>query len=255
MATNKSDQVFDVAKPGKQLPDATARPIIVGHGNMARDPMVSKTADIGSSSGETKDELKPTGRNKVIVPLTADTPANADAQPVSLEAATAETAPAAEVEVKPDATALLAATPVIDSLPDDDETKPATDTTDMTASEEEKPAAAADEAETTDKTAKEDKSPAATSSESAVVDAVVDQAASKKKDAVDPAVQEAEKVKQEHLDKLVADKRYFLPIGRATRHRNTRNGLIVLAIIVVLAAGGGYAAYTMGLLKSLKLGS
>lgn len=36
------NQIFDVAKPGKATPSPTSRPVIVGHGPMLKDPMVSQ---------------------------------------------------------------------------------------------------------------------------------------------------------------------------------------------------------------------
>lgn len=66
-SAKKSDQVFDVSKPGSASPQTGSRPIIVGHGaKIGRDPMVK------GKSGSTKSELLPPSkkRAKVIEPAT-----------------------------------------------------------------------------------------------------------------------------------------------------------------------------------------
>lgn len=77
-ASSKSDKakagdkkVFDVAKPGKSAPDATGRPIIVGHKPMIQDPMVNSTAENSASEeSASKEEKAPVTRStKKIVPL------------------------------------------------------------------------------------------------------------------------------------------------------------------------------------------
>lgn len=45
-ANNKNDKpIFDVAEPGKSTPSPTSRPVIIGHGPMLKDPMVSQQED------------------------------------------------------------------------------------------------------------------------------------------------------------------------------------------------------------------
>jgi hypothetical protein len=56
------DKVFDIAKPGSGGPSATSRPIIVGHGNMIEDPMMtasaSATLDNSKKDEDTTDPAK-----------------------------------------------------------------------------------------------------------------------------------------------------------------------------------------------------
>ena len=52
MADAASTNVTDVAKPGTTPPDATSRPVIVGHGPMVADPMV--TAEKSEAEADTK---------------------------------------------------------------------------------------------------------------------------------------------------------------------------------------------------------
>lgn len=71
------------------------------------------------------------------------------------------------------------------------------------------------------------------SSEKAVVDAVASKTAGgdKKKTEVQA---EAEKTQQEHLEKLVEDKTYFLPIGKVTQRKQNKQVLIVAGAVAVL---------------------
>jgi hypothetical protein len=81
------------------------------------------------------------------------------------------------------------------------------------------------------------------SSETAVVDAVADQVGAKKKE---EQLSEEEKKKQEALDKLVAEKKYFVPIGKA-HHKSRKTAPIVLLVLLLLVAGG-LAAVDAGVL-------
>ncbi len=50
---DKTVKLFDVAKPGETPPDATSRPVIVGHTAMLkRDPMVREKADPDEAPAE-----------------------------------------------------------------------------------------------------------------------------------------------------------------------------------------------------------
>jgi hypothetical protein len=82
------------------------------------------------------------------------------------------------------------------------------------------------------------------SSESAVVDAVADQvgAGRKKGD-----LSKEEKTRQEAVQKLVAEKTYFLPLGHGhSRHKRLSLPVIVLVIIVLFV--GAYLAVDAGVL-------
>lgn len=82
----------------------------------------------------------------------------------------------------------------------------------------------------------------------AVVEAVAGQAdiVSKKKQT---ELTEADKAKQEALQKLIVDKKYFLPIGQQQHRRNTRTALVGILFIILLAVGGLYALIDAGLIS------
>ncbi len=72
-----------------------------------------------------------------------------------------------------------------------------------------------------------------TDSSEAVVDAVIDQAVSKKKD---DKLTEEDIRQQEAIEKLVADKTYFVPVGQVKR-RHRRMALLTVFIIALVLAG------------------
>jgi hypothetical protein len=110
---------------------------------------------------------------------------------------------------------------------------------------------------TSPKPKEETKSPAEpkqdnSSSEAAVVDAVVEQADKKEaKDAKNQEASEEDKARRQHIDNLIADKTYFLPVGHITRKKNVRNSLIFITLLLVVAAGAVYYAHSQGLIKGL----
>lgn len=193
MATPKK-QVMDVAKPGKSTPSSTSRPLIVNHGNILKDPMV-----------------------------TAEEPAK-----IPDNVAVVNDKPAAEEEK----TTVAVRTAKIIRPPQPAEEEQATPKKDEP--EPEKPEEPAEPA-----------SPSQDTSDSAIIDAVAEQADAKKKS---KAEQDALKAQQEHFDKLVAEKTYFLPIGQV-RRRHNRNLLIGLLVILLLA-GGAAAAVDAELLNT-----
>lgn len=82
--------------------------------------------------------------------------------------------------------------------------------------------------------------------DAAVVDAVVDQATEDKKK--QNKLSDEEKAKQEALQKLIEEKKYFVPVGQVSRRRN-RRALLTVAILVLLLIGG-YLAIDAGLIKT-----
>jgi hypothetical protein len=88
--------------------------------------------------------------------------------------------------------------------------------------------------------------PTATESDSsAVVDAVADQTKDKQKE---DELLKAEAEKQAHLDQLVTEKKYFVPLGVSHRKKANRVG-IVLLIVLALVVAAAAAAFTTGLVK------
>jgi hypothetical protein len=80
---------------------------------------------------------------------------------------------------------------------------------------------------------------------SAVVDAVAEQATAKKKQDQE---NEADKKRQAELEKLVEDKKYFVPIGQVRHRRNTRWGIALLLLLIVVA--GAYLALDAGVVQA-----
>ncbi len=59
--SDDDERVIDVAKSGKKRPDATSRPLIIGHKNMIEDPMVKAeaSATLAVKKDESSDEGEP----------------------------------------------------------------------------------------------------------------------------------------------------------------------------------------------------
>jgi hypothetical protein len=178
MPASKSDkdkQVMDVAKPGKNAPDASAKPVIVGHGPMVRDPMVNADTDAEVEKPESEEQASVPAVSigkKVIAPITQEEEPK-EAESSDAAAPTSEPSP---------------------EEPKADETSEATD-----------------------------------SADSAVVDAVIDQVGTKEPE----GQSEEERKRQEELDKLVAEKKYFVPLGKAHRNSNRMLFIFTLFLLVV----------------------
>lgn len=102
--------------------------------------------------------------------------------------------------------------------------------------EEEKPAQPEEAAEPATTSPAETEESTPESAEAATVDAVAGQAPDRQ---AEERQAEADRKKQEHLNKLVADKKYQLPIRTAKRRRRT-GWLVLLLIVVLLLATGFY---------------
>lgn len=81
--------------------------------------------------------------------------------------------------------------------------------------------------------------------EAAVVDAVAGQADLGKKN---DQKENEDKKRNEELQKLVDEKKYFVPIGQVSRRRNRRVLLVFIAILLIIA--GVYLALDAGLIKN-----
>lgn len=115
----------------------------------------------------------------------------------------------------------------------DAEEKPA-ETDEKSASEDEK-------SEPTEEEATEDKKEAAPPpvTDDAVVDAVLDQVGDKKEETKES---EEERKRQEQVNKLVEEKKYFVPIGQINKRRNNRIVLLILGALLPVIVGLGLAA-------------
>jgi hypothetical protein len=112
-----------------------------------------------------------------------------------------------------------------------------TDKTEEETKEEstEKPAKESD----TDTKPTEDDKPESSVTEDAVVDAVLDQVGDKKEETKES---EEDRKRQEQVDKLVEEKKYFVPIGQVNKRRNNRIVLLILGALLPVIVGLGLAA-------------
>lgn len=216
MAANNSKtntkKTMDVAAPGKQTPDTTARPIIVGHKPMIKDPMVKPedTEEI-VAAGEPKIEQVVHATKIIEPPQSAEVAEQAQPNTSDEVSGAEEVAPSAESaqEIAPAAEN----TPPTEEAPDETADQPADSTVE--------------------------------SNESAEVDALAEQVDTGKKDK-EPT--EEDKKKQEQIQKLIAEKKYFVPIGQVTRRRKNRQAILIL-VLLIIAAGAGFYAYQKGYFK------
>lgn len=84
--------------------------------------------------------------------------------------------------------------------------------------------------------------------EAATVDAVAEQVSASKKKSEGPSPEE--KAKQEAWKKLVADKKYFVSVGRATHRRNTRRALVALVAVLILGGLGFLLLIDAGMINA-----
>ncbi|MES2971077.1 MAG: hypothetical protein V4702_02025 [Patescibacteria group bacterium] len=97
-------------------------------------------------------------------------------------------------------------------------------------------------------TTKDEETKAPESSESAVVDAVVDQVGAGKKKG--GGLSEADKAKQDALQKLITEKKYFLPIGHGHHSGKKSSPIALILLVLLVAAAGFYLAVDAGLIGS-----
>jgi len=84
--------------------------------------------------------------------------------------------------------------------------------------------------------------------EEAVIDAVVSQA-NTGHSKIDEKQNQQEEVRQENIQKLIASKQYFLPVGQTAERRN-RRATMALVFILLAGAGGAYAALDSQLISN-----
>ncbi|GAC1391521.1 MAG: hypothetical protein NVSMB46_04350 [Candidatus Saccharimonadales bacterium] len=84
-------------------------------------------------------------------------------------------------------------------------------------------------------------------SNTAIVDAVLDQVPDKEQDlSVDNKANEQLKA----IEKLIVEKKYYVPIGKVRRRKNTRRLLVTTIMLLVIGIIGGYVAIDAGFIKS-----
>jgi hypothetical protein len=189
-------QVMDVSKPGKTPASASSRPVIVGHKPQVQDPMMTteETKDETPETSETTPEVSSPALSKKVITPLSEADKDAD-EP-------AEDEPTEEASEEPEQVSEAA------EEPDEKQAAPVTE-----------------EAEEPKTPEPED------STDSAVVDAVIDQVGDKKQDEIEA---EEERKRQETIEKLVAEKKYFVPIGKAHKKSNQISLVLTLLLFVVL---------------------
>jgi hypothetical protein len=236
--TKKDDKVMDVAKPGTSAPDATARPVIVGHRAILQDPMVTSTQKDDEPEEKIVSKTAPT-----LKPID-----NISTEPKKETKVTVKTEKADEKEAekeKDDSTLDEGQAYVIETVK-----KSKLDVPKEEPDKKEAPAEApAKKADEKPEPAAEEEKPEAQSDDQAATEAVAEQAAAKKTSEKEDKEATA---RQEAVQKLITEKTYNLPIGEAKRKRNM--SLVVLLVLLIVAAALAYLAVDAGVIKtSVKL--
>lgn len=202
----ENKKVFDVTKPGKSTPSASARPVIIGHKPMIQDPMVAVQKDPTPTAppipekdqelSEAEDATEPKAKKTTAVVIEPPKDLTLENEDTTVEKDEQEPKPVDE--------------PVEQETPA--ENKP---------SVEDEPKEEPDEETTND------------TDEMNGVGAVADQVVKKKEQ---EELDQAEKAKQEAVEKLIQEKTYNLPIGEKRRKRRWTGLIIFLFLLLVLAA-------------------
>jgi hypothetical protein len=260
---NNKKQIMDVSKPGKTTPDATARPLIVGHSGMLKDPMMSPgsvpaTTDAPASK-DTATPIVKTRAGKVLQPISltaADVEGGKDTDEGTPQPKTEVAAPEEPTTTNASEGSTAASTSgkgftIIDNTSANAEPKKSVEPTPPTTTSDEPKENVAKDDEAAKAPAQSDdtKSAEEASSEkpedAAVIDAVVDQAAANK------AQKQEDKdliARQEKIAKLIEDKTYFAPVKQAAARRKGK-ALVLVLILLLLLSAGAYAAVDMGIVK------
>lgn len=260
----KANKVFDVSKPGKTAASASSKPVIIGHKNMLKDPMV-KNDSAGGLIMLTDPDDRPSGSPPPSPSQASDSPTapelkNLTIKPLSEEAKTQpakstikiiKEKPAADNDSDTKSIKQLADNykqqitqstqadeqskeekPII--LPEDKDEDKAKDIAEPLADKpEDKTAHKDEEAETTDSSDQTDES-ATKSDDAAAINVAAEQTQQKK---------QPDKITQEQanrraaMEKLIAEKKYFVPIGVKTRRkRSFRRTIIGILLILLMGA-------------------
>ncbi len=239
-------QVFDVAKPNKSRPSNTAKPVIVTNRPILQDPMVNPV----SSSGE------PT----TAPPLSIKLPTKIHIEPLSSSAELANVSePIAVKNLAADAPPLDATSPISEHLAKAraeaaENSKLSENSEPEAVSEPEiSPAADAVIAVEDPKLVAPTDLPAKTTTETAfksgtapLNDGPKDGALVTEKDLADEEDEDDEYAK--NIQKLVTEKRYFLPINTQEKRRTKHFIILGVVLILLLAAAWADIALDAGLI-------
>lgn len=250
------NKVMDVAKPGKTAPDASGRPLIVGHQPMVKDPMMSNPTAPADDLVQKEDQKSMTSHTG----LTIQPGSSSDATPDSKDQT--ETTPEvgdklppeskpADAPILPDSFIQDNSSPK-DEIPQKDtkENKPVVQESREPEQEapdkpkvEEVPKPA--ETQPEDKEETDDSSAEPSGDDAAAVDAVASEAGAKKQPT---GPTDEEKAKQTALDNAIASKQYFVPISRA-KSRGVSHMITVALVVALLLAIAVELAIDSGVLN------
>lgn len=237
---------MDVSKPGKQTAAmATARPVIVTNRAIMHDPMM--TAPASDEQPAAKISV-PSASKLVIKPISDD---DADTVPVKTESSVtsigAPNLPIDEIkEEKPVKTEPKAKPEAAPEEPAKEEPAPAKPAPEKPAPAEEPAAEPATAEDTPEDTAEPDLEPVTITS-SVPDDVNVPASNESSIPAKEAAKAEAELKQQQEIDKLIADKTYFLPINAVGLRRSRRERVTILVLAVILLAALAVLVLDVGL--------
>lgn len=232
-----SAKYFDVSKPGKTPPNASSRPAIVGHRTIVKDPMLNLPIEV--SDGEPKAEAAHTTLTKIKLIPPSEIAKQADAKAAKAADETVEPAPE---KAKDDP--VPAPEPVTEDKKEagpepDAENKSKIVVTDTI--EEEKPGIQ-DEKKTD--------SPDMSGSDGNEDDPkVTPDVQAENQKLADKRLKE-EIAKKEAIEKLVADKTYYAPIGEKKHRRSRRHAITTVLVILLLLAALGDLMIDSGTIKT-----
>lgn len=252
MASSSSKKkTFDVSKPGKSSPEATARPIIVSNRSIVKDPTLTQ-GDRGTIDPEVSSvaENKPVAPSKIvssqaktIQPLSSqideesvnkaeDQKGIEDkkiSEPVDDDKESSQTDKETD-EPKEDVEET--SKPVVDdeqsnkSDKPEDESKKSNDEVEA-SSETPKDGEESDKSDNTDEELEKPNDSDSSDSSSEIDSALANKKEENKQTA-------EEKAHKELVEKLVAEGKFVVPIGQIKHRQNTRNLLMVFALMLIV---------------------
>lgn len=208
-ASDSTDgRVFDVTRPGKSMPSASSRPVIVTHKPNVSDPMVSPKNPEKSDSNEATDDDGPSAGEGADMVMAA--PKKGRIEPL-------------HTDIVPDSEQ--------SEVPEEKEAR--AESEDSETPEEEKTSSQA--------TPEEDEA-AKPSTEDESSDEISDMAAeatTKKQAQNEAAKKEADAAqKQAEVDALINNKQFFVPINAVQKRRSMK--LVVVSLVVIFVAVAGF---------------
>lgn len=251
----EANKVMDVAKPGKTAPDASSRPLIVGHQPMVKDPMMSNPTAPADDLEQKEDQKSITSHTGLTIQpgSSADTTLDSKDQTETTPelgdklppAPTTDNAPILPDSFMQENTGTPEQKPepiVQDTVPPPEQTKPPELEVPTEPKAEDIPKPSEPQPDQADP---DESSAEPSGDDAAAVDAVASEAGAKKQPT---GPTEAENAKQAALEKAIASKQYFVPISR-TKSRGVSHMITVALVVVLLLAVAVELAIDAGVLN------